>query len=158
MALPSNPDENDLRLSNLVTPYGVGTRSYNRSAEKREMDRQRKEVTEKYLAARRLAVELSGNKVYRCAECGVEFVVYGATFESETRTCGKQQCIRANAVRTGAPLPLLCTCAQRSYPHELSVHGKLRGESWNRERHWKWPWSLCLSEKEELSAGRTVSR
>src|SRR5690348_10644962 len=28
------------RLANLVTSYGVGTRSYNRSAEKRELDRQ----------------------------------------------------------------------------------------------------------------------
>jgi hypothetical protein len=40
--------EDDFRLANLVTPYGLGTRSYNRSAEKREMERQRKEATEKY--------------------------------------------------------------------------------------------------------------
>ena len=44
------PTEQDERLANLVTPYGVGSRSYNRSPEKREMDRQREAVTEKFLA------------------------------------------------------------------------------------------------------------
>ena len=33
--------EDDFRLTNLVSSYGVGTRSYNRSAEKRELKRQR---------------------------------------------------------------------------------------------------------------------
>lgn len=42
--------ELDARAANLVTPYGLGTRSQNRSAEKREMDAQRKAVTEKYAA------------------------------------------------------------------------------------------------------------
>ena len=41
-------EEDDFRLTNLVTSYGVGTRSYNRSAEKRELERQRKRVTEEY--------------------------------------------------------------------------------------------------------------
>ena len=36
------------RLAAAVTPYGVGTRSYNRSAEKREMDRQRAAATKCY--------------------------------------------------------------------------------------------------------------
>jgi hypothetical protein len=40
--------EADARLANLVTPYGVGTRSYNRSAEKRELERQRKAATANY--------------------------------------------------------------------------------------------------------------
>jgi len=43
-------DEKSLRLANLVTPYGVGTRSYNRSPEKREMDRQRAEATAEHKA------------------------------------------------------------------------------------------------------------
>jgi len=41
--------EDDFRLNNLVSSYGVGTRSYNRSAEKRELEKQRKAATEKYL-------------------------------------------------------------------------------------------------------------
>ena len=41
-------NEDDFRLAALVTPYGVGSRSYNRSAEKREMDRQRKRITAAY--------------------------------------------------------------------------------------------------------------
>lgn len=41
-------EEQSLRLANLVTPYGVGTRSYNRSAEKHELDRQRAEATAKH--------------------------------------------------------------------------------------------------------------
>jgi len=49
--------ENDQRAASLVTSYGVGTRSYNRSAEKREMDRQRAEVTAQYEAQPRMEVE-----------------------------------------------------------------------------------------------------
>ena len=45
--------ENDERLAAAVTSYGVGTRSYNRSAEKRELDRQRAEATKRYLEAPR---------------------------------------------------------------------------------------------------------
>jgi hypothetical protein len=40
--------EKDERLTAAVTSYGVDTRSYNRSAEKREMDRQREEATARY--------------------------------------------------------------------------------------------------------------
>jgi len=49
-------NEDDARLANLVTSYGVGTRSYNRSAEKRELERQRKATTEKYLNQPRVEV------------------------------------------------------------------------------------------------------
>ena len=41
-------EEENERLAAAVTSYGVGTRSYNRSAEKREMDRQRAEKTATY--------------------------------------------------------------------------------------------------------------
>jgi len=98
--------ESDERLAALVTHYGVGTRSYNRSAEKREMDRQREAVTEKFLA--RPVEEIEA--------------------------------------------PLLCTCRQRWYPHELCVHNQLLRESWNPELKYCWPWSLLLSERVELSA------
>lgn len=40
--------ELDERLAAAVTPYGIGTRSYNRSAEKREMARQRAAVTSRH--------------------------------------------------------------------------------------------------------------
>lgn len=39
----------DERLAAAVTSYGVGSRSYNRTAEKREMDRQRNTTTAKYV-------------------------------------------------------------------------------------------------------------
>jgi hypothetical protein len=42
--------EMDTRLANLVTPYGQGSRSYNRSAEKRESKTQQAAVTAKYEA------------------------------------------------------------------------------------------------------------
>jgi hypothetical protein len=42
--------EKNERLAAAVTPYGVGTRSHNRSAEKREINRQRAEATAAYLA------------------------------------------------------------------------------------------------------------
>ena len=42
--------EKNARLAAAVTQYGPGTRSYNRSAEKRESDRQRAETTARYHA------------------------------------------------------------------------------------------------------------
>jgi len=49
--------ELDERAATAVTSYGVGTRSYNRSAEKREMDRQREIITERYTSGLRAEVE-----------------------------------------------------------------------------------------------------
>lgn len=43
----AHPDEANERLAALVTSYGVGTRSYNRSAEKHELDRQIAEAKQK---------------------------------------------------------------------------------------------------------------
>ena len=43
-------DEKNARAAAAVTSYGVNTRSYNKSSEKREMDRQRAETTAKYQA------------------------------------------------------------------------------------------------------------
>lgn len=45
--------EDDFRLTNLVSSYGLGTRSYNSSPERREMRRQRKDATERYLSGPR---------------------------------------------------------------------------------------------------------
>lgn len=47
LALMSDAELNE-RLTASVTSYGVGTHSYNNSAEKRELDRQREVVTARY--------------------------------------------------------------------------------------------------------------
>lgn len=53
--------------------------------------------------------------------------------------------------RVEVVLPILCFCAQREFPHELSVHWQLRVESYARDRRYLWPWSLMLSERGEPS-------
>jgi hypothetical protein len=105
--------ENNERLAAAVTSYGVGTRSYNRSAEKRELDRQRAELTAKI-------------------ESGV------IKFESYD-------------------VPLMCSCPQRDYPHELSIHAQLKSESYNPKLRTQWPWSLLLSRREEPSTERQAN-
>jgi hypothetical protein len=84
--------EKNERAAAAVTSYGVDTRSYNRSAEKKEIDRQRAEATARY--------EVSPHR---------EILQ-----------------------------PVLCSCGQRSYPHELSIHRAIKFES----REARWPWSL----------------
>jgi len=108
------------RAAAAVTSYGVDTRSYNRSAEKREIERQREIATARYEAAPRQ-----------------EFKA-----------------------------PLLCPCPQRPYPHELSVHEKLRLESPGTYTVYGdesirfaspgmcWPWSLKLASRIEMSTER----
>ena len=56
-----SPAELDERLAAAVTQYGPGTRSYNRSAEKRESKAQQAIVTEKYLATPRFEVLLDAS-------------------------------------------------------------------------------------------------
>lgn len=65
--------------------------------------------------------------------------------------------------------PLMCSCPQRPYTHEVSVHAKIRSEKPGTYRVWdgrqeaaiefaesemRWPWSLCLSRREEPSTER----
>ena len=117
--------ELDERAAAAVTSYGVGTRSYNHSAEKKEMDRQREAITAKYESSPR------------------------ASYEA----------------------PLLCSCAQRPYPHELSAHGRVRSEKPGTYLTWDgksetsvsfaepgmvWPWSLRFSRREEPSTERSA--
>jgi hypothetical protein len=45
--------EQDERLAAAATSYGVGTKSYNSSGEKKELERQKKSATEKYLQSPR---------------------------------------------------------------------------------------------------------
>lgn len=46
----SEQRERETRLTSAVTSYGLGTKSYNNSAEARESKRQQAEATERYLA------------------------------------------------------------------------------------------------------------
>ena len=98
-------EENSERLANLVTQYGVGTHSYNSSAEKRELDRQRAEATARYKSQPKAEILL----------------------------------------------PLPCSCPQRSYTHDVGIHQFVRSESYNPRLKFRYPWSLCLSERVEPS-------
>lgn len=51
-------NERDARMAAAVTSYGVGTKSYNGSAEARESKRQRAEATERYATQARQEVLL----------------------------------------------------------------------------------------------------
>lgn len=53
--------------------------------------------------------------------------------------------------------PLLCSCPQREYPHDLSIHGLIRSEWWSKERRTQWPWSLMASLREEPSTERKAA-
>lgn len=81
-----------------------------------------------------------------CSECGVRFVIYGEFVREETRTCGSQACILARAVREVVPIPLACSCPQRWYPHELSVHVEVSREFNNPRLRHVWPWSLYAGQ------------
>jgi hypothetical protein len=94
-------DESSERLAAAVTSYGLGTRSYNASPEKHEVDRQRRAATEAFESAPREQIEV----------------------------------------------PPMCTCSQRTYPHELDVHSHLPSEAWNPQNRFRWPWSLMLLEE-----------
>jgi hypothetical protein len=107
---PSAQELNE-RAAAAVTSYGVDTRSYNRSAEKREIDRQREIATARYESV-------------------------------------PHQAILAE---------LRCPCPQRPFPHELSIHFGLRQEAYNPQFKFRWPWSLCASERLEPSAEKEVA-
>lgn len=93
--------------------------------------------------------------VYHCVVCGRDFVVYGdVTHPGERRTCDSARCILHLARRDPLPAPLLCTCPQRPWPHELTVHQALRRESYDPRLRGRWPWSLAHSDRLELSAER----
>jgi hypothetical protein len=136
-------EENNERLAAAVTSYGVGTRSYNRSPEKREMDRQRAEVTTRYREQREASI-----KEFALSQ-GIPVVKRNG-----------EDCIMvsdetfAYLSRHHEPVvfPLTCSCAQRPYPHELSVHRKTfetpgTYEAYDcrirfAEEGMRWPWSL----------------
>ena len=114
--------ELNARAAAAVTSYGVGTKSYNASAEKREMERQRESATARYEEGPHKAVLV----------------------------------------------PLMCSCSQRPYPHELSVHTRIRSEKPGvytdfydsvvrfASGEMRCPWSLCLGVRLEMSTERKV--
>ena len=56
-----------------------------------------------------------------CPECGIRFVVLFEGLGAYFHTCGQAQCL-VNFARKHAPnLPVSCPCAQRAYPHEVSM-------------------------------------
>ena len=89
-----------------------------------------------------------------CVVCGVPFTVLGADKAMIFDTCGSAECLLDYARHHGFAVPVLCRCRQRSYPHELSVHFELRGESFHPIRKTHWPWSLMLSPRCEPSTER----
>ena len=59
-----------------------------------------------------------------------------------------KRCAGAN---TEQAIPVLCTCFQREYPHELSIHAEIKREAYNPAVRYSWPWSLTLSNRVEPS-------
>lgn len=81
-----------------------------------------------------------------CPECGRKFVVLIEGLGLYFSTCGSPECVLSFAHKhASANLPVSCTCSQRLYPHELSVHRAIRFES----RVWRWPWSLRAAPEME---------
>ena len=62
-----------------------------------------------------------------------------------------------NSERSEFEVPLNCSCPQRPYPHELSIHSRVRDEYGNPKLRNRWPWSLCLSPREEPSTERNFA-
>jgi hypothetical protein len=146
------------RAAAAVTSYGVGTRSYNRSAEKREMDRQRKEATARYLAERakhssepKTQLEQAQEKIAKAELSDAHSVSlsrgeWTALWMADSRNHGE------------IAVPVTCPCAQRPYPHELAVHKRIGSEKPGtystghgdtvvsivrfQPEGLRWPWSL----------------
>lgn len=92
------------------------------------------------------------DRIHVCIECGSRFVIYGeADSPSDRRICDKPECLLSLARREAVSVPMTCRCTQRSYAHELAVHGELKSESFNPKHRHNWPWSLMLSRRVEPS-------
>jgi hypothetical protein len=150
--LPFSEDELNERLAASVTSYGVGTRSYNRSAEKREMDRQRKDATARYLAERAERTAAPKSPLDQAEEKIARAELSGAHSVSLTR--GEWSALWMDDPRNRGEIPVrvLCSCAQRPYPHDLAVHRKLFEAPGTYDGYevrirfapegMRWPWSL----------------
>lgn len=121
--------------------------------------------------------EIKWNYDRHCIVCGIEFTVLGAGKDYPANICGSQECLLHYAQRFPSEVPLLCACSQRPYPHELRVHsllrsekpgryivqGQFRGDPFSEEiaefasDEMRWPWSLMLSKRVEMSTERKVA-
>lgn len=147
-ARPFSAQENHDRLAAAQTPYGVGTRSYNRGAAKKEIDRQCVEATTKYEEQRQARFAERAQK----AGLPVQHRKDGVYIQCNDETF--------DYLRNGSPgilAPLMCSCLQRDYAHELSIHENLWREAFNPELQKFWPWSLMLSPNVELSTERKAA-
>ncbi len=100
---------------------------------------------------------LPGTRYFNCSECRRECVIYGERLYGETKTCGRQECLVSFAQHTAPQFGVYCSCPQRQYAHELSIHADLRQESFNPKFKFQWPWSLMLSTRVEPSTERRKS-
>lgn len=91
---------------------------------------------------------------FRCLICKTPMVAYGERKLCATDLCDSQECLRAWCLISASDVPVMCPCPQRPYPHELSIHAKIRGESFNPKVRFQWPWSLMLSGRVEPSTER----
>jgi hypothetical protein len=97
-----------------------------------------------------------------CVVCGVPFTVLGAEKKQIFDTCGSEECLLHYARHHSTSLPVVCSCAQRPYPHEVSVHKKLGVEKPGvyldyydfqirfAEPGLRWPWSLRYAPNMEV--------
>lgn len=97
-------------------------------------------------------LEFPGPRYGVCIICGWKFQVLGDYAHPMPRICDNELCVLELLRRESPPQqPILCPCGQRPFPHELSVHKLLRRESFNPQLKYRYPWSLCLSDKVEMS-------
>ncbi len=103
-----------------------------------------------HLFAQRPAPPQNRAHYFECAICKRQMVRY-SVLPHEVDLCDSQECLQAWCARQKSTPHFVCTCPQRSYAHELSVHQNLKAESYNPGRRFEWPWSLMLSERVEPS-------
>jgi hypothetical protein len=95
-----------------------------------------------------------GPHYYRCVICGTKMVEYSDPAHTPSTICDSPACMAEFCRRHHADPPVSCGCPQRPYAHDLAIHKSLRSESYNPERRFVYPWSLCMSERRELSTER----
>lgn len=116
--------------------YGYGTKSYLNSTEHRES---------KKVRVPKSALERANHKIERALDTKAQHVTL-------TRAEWSELWMSDPANRQEFEGPLMCRCAQRSYPHEASIHRLVRYESRDRQGKpiLKWPWTLrFLGEMDE---------
>jgi hypothetical protein len=99
-------------------------------------------------------IVVSSGRRYRCTICKCAVIKYGEYVPGSADLCDSQECLRAWCIITSNEAPLLCPCPQRSYPHELAIHAQIASEAFNPKLRFRYPWSLMLSQRVEMSTER----